>query len=423
MYPSSPDKPTSTKSSGQLLIYQADAVVDAVSPLQAPGAVAVRDGVIEAAGTPTDVRRAVGRADQQFNSPDTVLMPGLVNAHVHLELTAVGPREYTGDFVHWLQMVRQAYPNPEEPMCDANRRYFARSASVGAKQALEAGSRVVGDISRFDEVYRAVAAEGMQGTSYVELFGLGEPWSGPSIDRINELAGEQVDRRLRRGVQPHAPYSAGPMVFRAAAGSGLPLATHLAETPEELQFVASGDGAYREMLKAMGKWDDAFAADYNRGQTPVEWLAECCKTSALLAHCNYVTDSDIARVAEKDWSVAYCPRASVYFAHANHRYRDMLAAGVNVALGTDSIICHGTLSILDEMRHLYRRDRFDPRRLLAMATINGMKALLLDPADATFEPGRSPGLLAVPYDGTDAADPLAAALMNDKPLAVLEASL
>jgi len=424
MYPRSTSKPTSAESRGRLVVYHAGAVVDGHRACFAPGAIAFRDGVVQAVGEPADVRRTVGPGDESIDLPDRVLIPGLVNAHVHLELTAVGRRSYDGDFAGWLKTVRETSPDPADPMSEANRRYFAASATAGARRAIEAGTRAVGDITRFDEVYRAVADAGLAGVSYVELFGIGEPWSNAGIERISSVGRERVGSPLRRGLQPHAPYSAGPAVYRAAADSGLPLSTHLAESPDELRFVADGDGPFRDLLKKIGKWDDSFAQFYGRRETPVAWLDRVAKPSAaLLAHCNDVSDDDIALIADRGWSVAYCPRASDYFRHRGHRYRDMLAAGVNVALGTDSIICHGSLSILDEMRCLYRRDGADPRTLLTMATIHGMRALQLDPLDASFAVGRSPGLLAIRYDASREGDPLAAALAgaDDDPL-WLEAS-
>jgi cytosine/adenosine deaminase-related metal-dependent hydrolase len=112
----------------------------------------------------------------------------------------------------------------------------------------------------------------------------------------------------------------------------------------------------------------------------------------LVAHVNDCDDAAIRTLARTGTSVAYCPRASAYFGAERHfgphRYRDMLGAGINVALGTDSIVNlpesavgAAGMSILDEMRFLYRRDGTDPRVLLGMGTVNGARALGL-PADA-----------------------------------------
>jgi cytosine/adenosine deaminase-related metal-dependent hydrolase len=132
-----------------------------------------------------------------------------------------------------------------------------------------------------------------------------------------------------------------------------------------------------------------------------------------------VTDADIELLARTGASVAYCPRASEYFGHRLHRYMEMLEAGVNVCLGTDSIICHGTLSIVDEMRRLHRRDKADPHMLLAMATTRGAAALGLDHAQATLTPGAPARLVAIGYDPTEPAEALRQVLRSRKP-AVIE---
>ncbi len=238
---------------------------------------------------------------------------------------------------------------------------------------------------------------------------MGAPFDEPALRHIARLAPEPGTRgnACRMGLQPHAPYSAGRRVFAAATHSGLPLSTHLAESPAELEFVATGGGPFRALLQGIGKWDETFAADYNAGLTPVRWMKPHLEQAHwLCAHCNYVTDDDIDLLASTGASVAYCPRASEYFRHKPHRYLEMLDAGVNVCLGTDSIICHGTLSVLDEMRRLHRRDKTDPRKLLGMATVNGWKALGVDAALPW---------IGVRYDPSEPGDALAQVLRSREP--------
>ncbi|MEX2672664.1 MAG: amidohydrolase family protein, partial [Phycisphaeraceae bacterium] len=226
--------------------------------------------------------------------------------------------------------------------------------------------------------------------------------------------------KITQGRQPHAPYSAHPSLYaavaREAAAQRTPICTHLAETLEEQELTAEGAGPFRDFLTQLGKWTPEVASFYGNGLHPVDWLDACSPLESarwLCAHCNYVDDAHIATLARRQWSVAYCPRASDYFGHRRHRYRDMLQAAVNVCLGTDSILCHGSLSILDEMRHLYQRDHTDPDLLLKMATVNGLQALGLNPDDGTFTPGATAGLIAVRYDHD--GDPLEQILAADHP--------
>jgi cytosine/adenosine deaminase-related metal-dependent hydrolase len=180
----------------------------------------------------------------------------------------------------------------------------------------------------------------------------------------------------------------------AAAARGIPLATHLAESPEEREFVRAAAGPMRELLERLGIWDDSITVEVGRGASPVAHVAPVLAgASAVVAHVNDASDADLALLAAAGPTVVYCPRASEYFgAHEHfgpHRYRDMIAVGINVALGTDSLVnlpptaaktpSEGGIgmSILEEMRLLWRRDGTDPRTLLAMGTINGARALNL----------------------------------------------
>jgi cytosine/adenosine deaminase-related metal-dependent hydrolase len=246
---------------------------------------------------------------------------------------------------------------------------------------------------------------------------------------------------LKLGRQPHAPTTVSLANYHMLYCSlpsllKMPMATHLGETPEEHEFVATGGGQHAEFLRSLGLWDasiletelvcDDLALDgVGCGKTPVQHLAPALEmTRYLCAHVNDASDEDIAILARTESTVAYCPRASDYFkAHdyfGPHRYRDMLEAGINVCLGTDSIINlpPGTdrLSTLDEMRFLYRRDKTLPLTLLQMATINGAKALGLDEQTYSFTPGAPiAGVVAVPFSPVAGLSPLAAALSSDTP--------
>jgi cytosine/adenosine deaminase-related metal-dependent hydrolase len=194
----------------------------------------------------------------------------------------------------------------------------------------------------------------------------------------------------------------------------------LAETPEELRLVRDGDGPLAVMLQRLGIWDDSIVG--SRLHVLEHLGKQLARAPFAAAHLNYVEPRHVELMSRWPISVVYCPRASAYFGHhcdgsGPHRYREMIAAGVNVALGTDSILCLDTpqrLSVLDEMRFLHRRDGTDPRLLLRMATINGAVALAADSLPFTFQPGLKPGVLAI--DGVDpdsSRDPLSQVLAND----------
>lgn len=385
-------------------VYTCGAARDTAGNAFRSGAVAVRDGRIIAVGEPGEVT-----GNDTIDLPDRLLLPAMVNAHVHLDLTAIGPQPYGGDFVDWIAMLRSHWPGDGDPWAKRlDEVWLTQAAARGAAEAKAAGVFAVGDICRTVTEADAVAAV-VRGVSFVEFFGMGEPYDAEALERIAAQKGH--------GLQPHAPYSAGPTVFDAACASDLPVSTHLAETHDEARFVAEASGSFRILLQRIGKWRDDFAAGYSAGLSPVQWMKPYLERKPwLLAHCNYVSDDDIATLAATGASVAYCPIASEYFGHTGHRYRDMLDAGVNVCLGTDSIVCQPRdeaqpLGILAQIRRLHRRDGTDPGVLLAMATTHGCAALGVDPADAPP--------IAVRFDPSDPTDPLTQVLRNRYPVDVL----
>ncbi len=385
-------------------------LVDARGVAAAPGAVLLSrspargvDGRVYpqtrlAAGRLTEVEShpaAAGAA--RVERPGCVLVPATVNAHTHLDLTHMGPRAYrpAGGFVGWVDMIRR------ERRSTAGE--IGQSVGLGAAMSLRAGVAAVGDIAGAPlgqpslAPARALCDSGLIGTSFVEFFAVGRGREG-GIQRARaaaELASEfRGHERVQVGLQPHATNTVEPDAFADAAALaweyGMPLSTHLAETPEEREFVAMATGPQRKLLEDFGLWDDRLLSVFGQGLTPVAHMARALERARfLVAHVNDADDAAIDVLARTGTSVAYCPRASAYFGAEHlfgpHRYRDMLAAGVNVALGTDSIVnltpaavIRG-LSILDEARFLRARDGTPALTLLAMATLNGAAALDLDP--------------------------------------------
>jgi cytosine/adenosine deaminase-related metal-dependent hydrolase len=215
-----------------------------------------------------------------------------------------------------------------------------------------------------------------------------------------------------KGVSPHAPYSTGPEVYREAislaAKRSLRLTTHLAEDPAEIEFLKTGGGPWREVLRALGLWDNSIKPF---GGSPVEWAKETglLDIPAILAHVNYVDDRDIELLANGKASVAYCPAAHRYFHHADHRYRDMIAAGVNVVLGNDSLACSPQLSILAQMQAGFQAGGLPARSVFAMGTTAAAKSLGLEKTIGSLAIGKR-GDLAVLVIRRDARSILKAVL-------------
>lgn len=387
-------------------LIHAAAVVD-VDGLRTPGAVLIEGHRVVAAGTP----QSIGAVPdvRLIDRPGHALMPALVNAHAHLDLTHIGPRPYCGSFTEWVGQVRlQRDTTPAQ---------IAESVRRGVALARAGGTGLIGDIAGAwsPEPINVLRGEGLGGVGFLEMFGLGRRQAS-SIEQMRKLVGSmQADAQgVPMGLQPHAPYSCGPELYRAAMTMGLPLATHLAETPEELQFVSDAAGPLADMLDAMGVLDETVVG---RGAHPVDELSDILGSTPMIAvHLNYVGRSQMEKLAQWPVTVAYCPRASAYFGHRDHQYAQMAQLGVRVALGTDSLICLDTpdrISVFDEMRLLYRRDGADPLVLLKMATCAGAEALGVDADLVTLRPGPIAGLIGIPCG--EAENGLIGALSSDEP--------
>lgn len=339
---------------------------------------------------------------------DAVILPGLVNAHTHLELThhagAVPPGP---DFIDWLERLRNAAVerDPED-----QERAFADAAREGMMLSVTAGVTTVGDITSRPAAVRSVLRHGpLRVVSFGEVIATGTI-RGRLADRLQAaIDPAHASDHLAVAVSPHAPYTIEPDGVRACVGSArrldLRVCMHLAETPDEARYTERGDGPFRDFLQRLGVWDDVIRCP-RLAPVPLAYSCGLLDARTLLAHCNYVTDEDIRLIARCGAHVVYCPRTHHAFGHPPHRFREMLAAGVNVCLGTDSLASNPSLSILDEMRFLRRScPELDGPTLLELATVRGARALGISDVGCILH-GYRADLTAVPLSPGLPRDPI-----------------
>jgi cytosine/adenosine deaminase-related metal-dependent hydrolase len=355
-------------------------------------------------------------ADVHINRAGCVVTPGFVNAHTHLDLTHIGPQPFDAS-QGFMSFVDRVIANR---LVDAHD--ITRTVAHGAELSLRGGVVAVGDIAGVVAggasmvPVRALEATPLWGKSFMEFFACG-PRETASLERLHSALEESRRSSFPKhilGISPHAPYSVSRSAYLRARDAGLSLCTHLAENPEERAFVARGEGVFRDFLERFGLWNDDVARDVGLGLSPIEHMREVVSHGSwLLAHVNDASDSDIALLARAGASVVYCPRSSAYFGNHNHfgphRYKDMLKVGLNVCLGTDSVINlpdASRISTFDEARLLVQRDNLDPLLALQMITTHGARALGLSEAAFSLEPGAIiAGFVATPVSALSVGAP------------------
>ncbi len=368
----------------RFLLYS-DAIADYRGVIASPGAILFDDNCIEAVGSPQEIGHVEGAPITQFNG---LMTPSFVNVHTHLDLSGVGPKPARASFGDWVAEVVSPIRQDVAGVSSAVTR--------GLELVHAGGSAIVGDIAGSN-----ASSACTQGVKHVTTF-------HECIESYNSK--EQMKRVFDAlpstyAISPHAPYTCSIGTYKAAFESGRRIATHLCETREELEYAESRTGEIATLEKRLGVWDEA---KKSWGGHPLEKVLQLADGVPFIGvHLNYIEDGHLPMMASANMTVAYCPRASTYFGHTNHRWKEMIEAGVNVALGTDSLLCLDTparISVLDEMRLLYKRDGGNADVLFKMATVNGALALGVEQSLVTLTKGETAGLLG--FGGIDSLSAL-----------------
>lgn len=347
------------------------------APPLADGGLLVRDGRIVAAGPWSDVSSLGGKNDEIIDPGEVVLMPGLVNAHAHLEYSGMaGKLDGKGGFAAWIQQINALRTGTAPPQ-------IAEDWHAGAQMLLSSGTTTVADMqtaavatARFNKETR------LRVHPYIEMTGVISRRSPFDLlaeaDMLLELSPEPG------GYAPHAPYSTMPELLVETAHRSKSLqrrvSIHVAESEEELEMFTQRTGALYELISNLGRP----MRDCD-GRTPVQHLARCGMLDGkiILAHANYLTEEDLDLLASSQASVVHCPGSHEFFGHRQFPYHELREKGLNLCLGTDSLASMSTsggeparLNMFDEMRRF--REQFPEvasGEILAMATLNGARAL------------------------------------------------
>jgi cytosine/adenosine deaminase-related metal-dependent hydrolase len=391
--------------------YHARWVLPITEPAIENGSVSVENGRISYVGP----RREEG---QSIDLHDAILMPGLVNVHCHLELTAMRGFLEDLDFRRWilrLTSAKRAAMTPES---------LLDSARAGLEEGIAAGITTYADTCDSGVVIDAMTEYGVRGIMYQELFGPDPAQCAASIADFSTKLERHRSRSsalVRVGISPHAPYTVSDDLFRAAASLAakekLPMAIHVAESEVETQLVLYGNGAFADGLRARG------IEVRGRGRSPVALLESLgvLDQRPLLIHCIRVDAEDLATIASKRAAVAHCPVSNAKLGHGMAPLLETLAAGIDVGIGSDSMASNNRMNLLEESRTalLLQRARVETHEALAAAdvlellTMGGACALGLADEIGSLEVGKSADLAAFDIGtATPTHDPAVAAVFS-----------
>ena len=374
--------------------YRAAWILPIDRPPIVNGWVAVEDGRIVDVGG-----QAIRRDANDVDLGDVAIMPGLVNAHTHLELSYLRGQVPPADgFVTWIRGVMSARRQRPDPRS----REIVDAIDAGIRDAAAAGTAVVGDISNTLAVFGPLRASSLAAVVFYELIRFNAPDAAlVATQAAADLRAAEPSGRVRASLAAHAPYSVAPSLLRAirpaldAAMPDAPCSVHLSESTDEVEFVRTGRGAWRDLLEEIGSWDPSWTAP---GVSPVRYLDDLGFLDArtVVVHGVQMTRDDLAIVAARGATLVTCPRSNRHTGAGDPPIEAFYASGVKVAVGTDSLASAPDLNVFGELAAMRAlAPSVSAATLLDSATRQGARALGFGDEYGTIAPGRRARLIAV----------------------------
>jgi cytosine/adenosine deaminase-related metal-dependent hydrolase len=386
--------------------YRASWILPINRPPIPDGWVLVNNGRVSAVGD-----GAAPPGCREVNLGASAVLPGLVNAHTHLELSwmrgRVPPAARMPDWIRALMVLRREV-HRDDP--------FAMAAAVG--EIRRAGTSLVGDISNTLASIHALGASPIGGCVFYEMLGFNQLEPAARVREKAEQVRAAARPRVRTSIVPHAPYSVSPGMLEAiatlASRENWRVSIHLGESVEELEFLDRARGPWRDLLESLGVW-----TEWNPpGTGPVAYIDSfgLLSARALVVHAVHLTDDELRRVAEAGATVVTCPRSNRWVGVGDPPVARFYASGARVAVGTDSLASCPDLNLFAELARMRElAPGIQAARLLHSATQAGADALGFGAEHGAIEPGRRADLIAVaiPPGTTDVEEYLCSGIRPD----------
>ena len=367
------------------------------------GAIAIKGTKIIAIGAKNELVKNFPESSFE-NFGEAVIMPGFVNAHAHLEITAMRGflDDAEEDFYSWLIKLTKTRA---ERLDEKN---IETAATFGALEGVRAGVTCFADIGRYGKAgFRALKKIGLRGISFQET-----EFSPKNEDAENDFTKlkekflqlkERETKLVKIGISPHSPYTVSSKLFEKIAdyalAENIKLTIHVAESIQEQSLMLNGAGFFAAMFEKLNiQWNVPKVSS-------VEYLANIgvLRAQPLLAHCVKVSDRDIELIAETDSRIAHCPKSNAKFGHGVAPLEKFLERKIRVGLGSDSVASNNTCDLLEEARfatlmarNFEDRNRFlRAKKIIETATFGGARSLGLDQEIGTLETGKQADIIVI----------------------------
>ncbi len=383
------------------------------------GAILISNGKIKEIDTKKHLL-AKYKNEEHLNLKDSVLMPGLINLHTHLELTALKgsiinknnliiPSEKT-DFVNWIFTLIESKKK-------SSRDELSLGIKNGIKEVVSTGTTTIADLTTrniiynttvFGESFYAIKDIGLRGIIFIEVLNFDSSaadsyWT--DTQKMIEQIRKDEDSLTSVGIAPHSIYSVSSKLLKIARDYAIKekmkMSMHVAESMEEKEFVSKNKGMIKDVYHKKFKWDGK--RDFKRYPTSIEYIDRngLLSKDLLAVHCVQLTDEDIKRLSEKNTPVVLCPRSNTFIGVGIASFDKLASMDITIGFGTDSLASNYSLNMWDEMRFAYlfyrktSRTNIKAEDIIRCGTINGAKALGLEKKIGALDVGKDADIIAV----------------------------
>lgn len=365
-------------------------------------AVVINKEIIQAVGPLKQITQQFPR-HRIFQLQNAVLMPGLVNVHAHIELPELLNTIRSKAFPDWILNLINAKKG-------LSIKDYTSATAKNINTIIQTGTTTIGEICTHGVSPVLIRKSGLRAVVYHEIIKMGSGVRGQKSSTFKvKSSNDRQSGLIHCGISPHSPYTVSQTILlqikEISQKRGLKLSIHVAESKDEERLLLGKKSGLEDIYRLAG-WDLASAP---RGDSSIKYLKSIgfLFPNLLAVHAVQVTDEDIVLIKKSKVSIAHCPRSNKETGVGRMQLKKLIAAGITVGLGTDSLASSPNLSMWDEMRFAYRIHRCDgitAKDIFTLATIGGAKALGLHSEISTLEPGKKADIIAVPLPQKDTGD-------------------